>query len=141
MYLSKRPPHARIRGGSSTPHDATRTLQPRRQLPPSLQSRRERAGRGRAGRGGEIGAGACAGYSTHEGRGQGRRNRGELEARKAAEQRRGGRERATGGEGFSDRWWRGRWSLNASLSWDFAIPLNLQFYPPTPKIVNTCVDK
>ena len=64
MYLSKRPPHARIRGGSSTPHDATRTLQPRRQLPPSLQSRRERAGRERAGRGGEIGAGACAGYSS-----------------------------------------------------------------------------
>ena len=56
LYLSKRPPHARIRGGSSTPHDATHTLQPRGQLPPSLQSRRERVGRGRAGRGGEIGA-------------------------------------------------------------------------------------
>ena len=38
--------------------------------------------------------------------------------RKTAERRRGGRERATGGEGFSDRWWRGRWSINAYLSWD-----------------------
>ena len=129
MYLSRRPPHARIRGGSSTPHDATRTLQPRRQLPPSLQSRRERAGRGRAGRGGEIGAGACAGYSTHEGRGQGRRNRGELQATKAAERRRGKRERATEGEEISDRWWRGRWSLNASLSWDLQRRRNYSFTP------------
>ena len=64
LYLSKRLPHARIRVGSSTPHDATRTLQPRRQLPPSLQRRIERAGRGGAGRGGEIEAGACAGYSS-----------------------------------------------------------------------------
>ena len=40
----------------------------------------------------------------HEGRGQGRRNRGDFEARKAVERQRGGRERATGGDGFSDRW-------------------------------------
>jgi len=129
LYLSKQPPHARIRGGSSTPHDATRTLQPRRQLPPSLRSRRERAGRGSAGCGGEIGAGACAGYSTHEGRGQGQRNREELQATKEAERRRGERERATGEEGFSDRWWRGRWSINASLSWDLQRRRNYSFTP------------
>ena len=57
----------------------------------------------------------------HEGGGQGRRNRGQLEARKTAERRRGGREcerHEEGERGFLTGGGDGRYSLNASLSWE-----------------------
>ena len=95
------PLQARIRGGSSLP-----TTPRASSCCPHFRA--EESG---------LGEGECAGYSTREGRGQGWRNRGEMQLKKAAERRRGGRERATEGEGFSDMWWRGRWSVNAYLSW------------------------